>query len=108
TPGSSAEYRCELRPTGKWTPRADGQLYLVLDTPGRSLVRIHAANWAGDVTKGKESQLEGCIALGVGRGIGVPPDHPETQPMIVSSRVALERFMQATQGLPITLAITRG
>lgn len=59
-------------------------LWLVLDVPGRAGVRIHAANFA--------HQLEGCIALGMGRadlnGDGVPD--------VTQSKRAIELFHQAT------------
>lgn len=61
-------------------------LWLVMDVPGRAGVRIHAANHA--------HQLEGCIALGMGRADidndGVPD--------VTQSRRAMELFHQATKG----------
>lgn len=41
-----------------WSPDAQRRLPLVDDVPGRSGIRIHAANVA--------SELEGCTALGLG------------------------------------------
>jgi Family of unknown function (DUF5675) len=39
-----------------------GFCYGVTGVPGRGNILIHAANFAGDVTKGFQSQLHGCIA----------------------------------------------
>lgn len=42
---------------GLWTPWPDNQLPLLVDVPGRTGIRIHAAN--------RPDQLEGCIAVGL-------------------------------------------
>lgn len=42
-----------------------GWCYQILNVPNRSMIEIHSANWMGDVSKGKLSQLLGCIALGI-------------------------------------------
>jgi hypothetical protein len=54
-------------PVGTYTLRwkrspSKGMCYEVLHVPGRGNVLIHSANFAGDVTKGFQSELQGCIA----------------------------------------------
>lgn len=46
-----------------------GECYQVMDVPGRQMIEIHSANFAGDASKGFISQLLGCIALGTSIGI---------------------------------------
>lgn len=108
-------YRCELRPTGKWSPRNgidlpenDHQLYEVLDVPGRSLIKIHAATWAGDVMKGWHSELLGCIAPARKVGTLTPPDTGRAQACVLESRRALTEFMRATAGRPLELEVIEG
>jgi hypothetical protein len=62
-------------------------LYEVLDVPGRSGIRIHAANWA--------HELQGCIALGIAHGAG----------LVLQSRIAMQRFHDELDGRPFTLCI---
>lgn len=45
-----------------------GWCYHVLDVPQRSGILIHPANFAGDVDLGWQSELLGCIALGMAAG----------------------------------------
>jgi hypothetical protein len=64
-----------------------------MDVPGRSLIKIHAASWAGDVRKGWHSDLLGCIAPGKRTGSLTPPDVGQAQAAVLSSRVALSEIM---------------
>lgn len=105
-------YRCELRPTSKWSPRngvdlpdTDHLLYQVLAVPDRDLIKIHAATWAGDVKLGWDTDLLGCIAPGKRVGALVPPEVGKEQSCILESRVALTEFMRATGGQPLELTI---
>lgn len=50
-------YRCIWSRSSKF-----GMCYHVMDVPGRSSVLIHAANLAGDILLGYDTQLQGCIA----------------------------------------------
>lgn len=50
-------YLCELVNSPRF-----GRVYGVRDVPGRSHVLIHSANLAGDVDRGWQTQLHGCIA----------------------------------------------
>lgn len=64
-------------------------LYLVEKVPGRTGVRIHPANFMGDISKLMLCQLNGCIALG--EKIGVM----ESQKAVLVSRPAVEKFEKA-------------
>ena len=48
-----------------WTysPRFKTDMYLLLNVPNRSGIRIHSANMAGDASMGWTRQLNGCIAI---------------------------------------------
>lgn len=105
-------YACELRPTSKWSPRNgrelpedDHQLYQVLDVPGRDLIKIHAATWAGDVRLGWHSDLLGCIAPGRRVGTLAPADTGRLQACVLESRGALTEFMRALRGESFELIV---
>ena len=74
-------------------------VYHVRNTPGRTNILIHPANWMGDASKGFQCQLEGCIALGMTLG------SLNGQQALVSSRTAISQFMAALQSQPATLVI---
>ena len=61
-------------------------VYEVRNVPGRSAILIHSGNYAGDKAQGYRSDVEGCILLGIGRGV------LEGQEVVISSRIALDRF----------------
>lgn len=63
-----------------------GPCYEVMDVPNRSMIEIHSANFAGDIAKGKLSQLLGCIALGNRVG------ELEGQEAVLDSRNAILHF----------------
>ena len=93
-------YRCLLVNSPKF-----GRVYGVHNVPGRSHVLIHAANVAGDVDMGWDSQLHGCIApvtrLGAMRNkSGV------MQRCGLVSRPALAKLMSWAGGQPFELEIT--
>lgn len=75
------------------------KVYLLGDVPNRFGVCIHAATYAGDVTKGYRNHLAGCIALG--EKIGVM----EGQKCLLLSRSAITRFEQLTKGQEIEVEI---
>lgn len=87
-------YRCEIVQSPKF-----GRVYGVRDVPGRSNILIHAANYAGDTSKGLRSDLLGCIApcMAYGRLNG--------QMAGLSSRAALAEFMAWAGGQPFDLEI---
>lgn len=92
-------------PKGKylavWTrsPRFGRCMYLVAEVKDRAGIRLHAANFMGDDTKGFRKQLHGCIALGEKLGwIG-------GQKAILVSRPAMGRFERIVGGEPFELEI---
>ena len=76
--------------TVRWTysPKFKRYMYLIDGVPHRSGIRIHSANYAGDVKKGYKSHLYGCLALG--KKIGVL----EGQKAILISRPTVRQFEQ--------------
>jgi hypothetical protein len=73
-------YKVVLTPSGRaqagklWTPWGGFQLPELLNVPGRTAIRLHAAN--------EEHELEGCIAPGM--------DYMRADRMLKHSRAALE------------------
>lgn len=98
-------YLCRLDATSKWSPRSDGRLYHVLDVPGRTLIKIHAATWAGDVRKNWHAELLGCIAPGRRRGELKPAEIPMLQRCVLESRGALREIMDWLSGEAFELVI---
>ena len=98
-------YICQLEPTHLWSPRPDGLLYHVLDVPGHQLIKIHAANWAGDVTLHWHSDLLGCLAIGNGRAELTPMQTGKPQQAITGTREALAELMDLLAGETFELQI---
>lgn len=92
-------YRCELVDSPKF-----GRVYGVQDVKGRSHILIHAANWAGDTTKGWYSELLGCIAPAMSVGSLKAPNG-KVQRAALSSKVALSKLMDWAGGEPFELEI---
>ena len=83
-----------------WMPHFGKDMYLLQDVPGRNSVFIHPGNWAGDVSQGLRSDVEGCILLGLSTG------EIEGQEGVCESVTAIDRFMAACGGQPITVVIS--
>jgi hypothetical protein len=60
----AGEYEVERR----YSPAFKRTTYHLLNVQGRSYILIHPANFAGDVEKGWQSHLQGCITLGIEMG----------------------------------------
>ena len=78
------------------------------DVAGRDCVQIHAANLAGDVSKGFVSQLEGCIAPGLGPAnfsAGITPAGKRDQRGVTGSRAALMGLMRNLNGVDLKLKV---
>lgn len=82
-----------------------GRVYGVQAVPGRSAILIHAANWAGDVSKGWHSQLKGCIAPAMSIGRLQPPGGRPLQRAGLRSGEALRALMDWAGGQPFSLEI---
>lgn len=74
-------YRVSWQPSGKY-----GKKYELQDVPGRSDILIHAANLVGDKDLGLKSEVDGCIALGLGKGF------VNGQEAVVQSQDAVRAF----------------
>ncbi len=85
----------------KWThsPKYKRLMYLVFNVEDRSGIRIHSANWAGDASKGYRSQVLGCIALGLRKGIIYG------QKAVSQSRAAIKAFENHMEGEEFDLVI---
>lgn len=86
-------YRCVLGPSQKNHPVSD-YAYEVTNVPGRSLVKIHIANWPRD--------LEGCIGLGA----GVTLDKDGNRMVTLSIKTVTD-FMELMHGDEFELEIRR-
>lgn len=75
-------------------------MYLVLEVPNRSGIRIHAGNWAGDESKGYKSDFLGCI--GLGRKLLIKNE----QFMVTSSRVTIAKLERILDYQDFQLTIT--
>lgn len=82
------EYTCVLR----WSPRFKRFTFWLRDVEGRTYILMHGANFAGDVDKGYQSHLNGCIALGKGRG-SILNKFGKRQRAVLTSRAAIREFM---------------
>lgn len=82
------EYICEYR----YSPHFKRITFHLTDVKGRTYILIHSANFAGDVDKGYQSHLNGCIALGKGRG-KIKNKFGKYQKAIFTSRYAVSEFM---------------
>lgn len=87
------------------SPHFHRKVYLLQDVPDRDAIEIHVANWAGDVELGYHSNLKGCLAPGTGRDEIVPPGGEMKQKAVVSSGVALNALIAATDGEEIEVVI---
>ena len=68
-----------------------GWCYLLQNVKGRSHILIHSANFAGDTDKGYQSQLLGCIALGMSVG-QLKNKFGKMQAALLSSKPAVQKF----------------
>lgn len=75
-------------------------MYLVLEVPNRSGIRIHPGNWAGDTAKGYRSDFLGCI--GLGRKLWIK----QNQFMVTSSAVTIAAFERVLDKQDFKLTIT--
>lgn len=89
-------YRCEWINSPK-----HGECYQITGVHGRSMIEIHSANFMGDTSKGKHSQLLGCVALGKGLG------ELEGQMAVLQSKVAVREFEAEMQKEPFILSVIR-
>ena len=82
-----------------------GMCYEADSVPNRSDIQIHSANFSGDVLKGWESQLLGCIALGESSGMLKNKDGI-AQKAVLASRATMKKFEESTKGESLEIAFT--
>lgn len=76
-----------------------GWKYLLKDVPGRTWVRAHSGNYAGDKYKGYKTHSAGCILLGNTYGT------MEGQLAVFSSKTTIRRFEELMDKKPFRLHI---
>lgn len=79
----SGEYITQIRISPKF-----GKVYWLTDVPGRSWILTHSGNWAGDINKGYNSHVNGCILLGINYGTLIG------QLAVLNSKLAVNNFMR--------------
>lgn len=77
-------------------------VYVLQGVPGRSNCEIHDGNWAGDVSKGYRSDVEGCTVTGTEHGVLAPPGMAD-QLAVLNSDVSRKNLIAATGGADITV-----
>jgi hypothetical protein len=82
-----------------------GPCYQITGVTGRSMIEIHSANFMGDTTLGKTSQLLGCVALGKNIGKLVPIEGGPTQIAVLQSKLAIQEFESDLNAEEFTLNI---
>lgn len=87
-------YDCKPRYSPKFK-----QHYHLQNVEGRSYILIHSGNFAGDVSLGLKSNVQGCILLGTKRG------NIAGQRAVLSSKVACRKFMNVMQDKEFVLEI---
>ena len=91
-------------PAGRYLCRPYSSLrfpdvYEVTNVPGRAAILIHTGNHAGDREKGLRSDVEGCILVGMRRGI------LDGQEAVLNSRAAMQTLRAAVGGDAFELVI---
>jgi hypothetical protein len=81
------------------------EVYVLEGVPERSAIELHPANWAGDESKGLHTDLHGCAAPGLARGLLTPPHHSLMQRAVLQSGRAFQQFMDAVDGDDIEVHI---
>lgn len=95
-------------PAGVYTARVfhsqhfQRDVYRLEGVPGREDVEMHPANFAGDVSKGWQSDLRGCCAPGMERG-HLYNKAGHYQAAVLQSARAMEEILAATGGEPIEI-----
>lgn len=79
-----------------------GECYLITDVPGRTVTEIHKGNFCGDISKGRKSDVEGCVLPGNALG------DIAGQPCVLASGDALARLEADLECQPFQLTIKWG
>lgn len=84
------------------SPHFARTVYLIENVPGRDAIEMHNGNFAGDITKGFQSDLRGCCSPGTRRNFLVNR-HGIPQRAVLDSRLALDQIIEATGGEAIEM-----
>lgn len=85
----NGEYQAKIR----HSPSFRKEYYCLQNVKDRSYILIHGANFAGDTSKGFQTHLQGCIALGKATGTA-KNKYNKSQKCIFNSQTALREFME--------------
>lgn len=88
----------------RYSPSFKRVTYWIQDVEGRSYILIHGANFAGDVTKGWQSHLQGCITLGCVTATA-KNKYGKVQKCVGRSREAISRLERMTGNKEFKLII---
>lgn len=83
-----------------YSPKRGTKVYELQNVPCRSDCQIHSSSYCGDKSKGKMSDLLGCISLGENTAL-----LPTGQRILTGSRKAIKDFYDLMQGEDFVLTI---
>lgn len=83
-----------------WSAKFQRKTYCLVGVLGRTAIRIHPANYMGDESKGKRSELDGCIAMGLEAG------YKDGQWILTKSKKAVNYFESLLRFEPFHLVIS--
>ncbi|MCB2200866.1 hypothetical protein KQI63_15785 [bacterium] len=95
----------DYRVVTSYSKKFDRYLFEVLDVPGRSGVRIHEMNFAGDESKGFKAESDGCIGVGRVQSIWTPKGYSEPQHAVTRSEDTLVDLHTFCEEYDLDLAI---
>lgn len=88
-----------------YSNRFQREVYILDGVPDRTAIEIHPANWAGDKAAGFYTELNGCLAPGMERGLLTPAGHNLMQRAVLQSGRAFQQLMDALAGDDIEVHI---
>lgn len=95
----AGEYVCRIVRSPRF-----GRVFNVTNVSGRSAILIHSGNFGGDIEKGWQSHIEGCILLGLRRG-KLQNLNGSPQSAVLLSKPAIRQFMELAGPDPFLLRI---
>jgi hypothetical protein len=90
--------------TWSYSQSKDKWTYKLENKNGRAGIRLHSASFAGDIDKGYECDLEGCIALG-SRTLSLTLQNQEIQQILTDSKITMREFERLANKRPLLLTI---
>jgi len=88
----------------RYSPHFKRNVYHVKNVPNRNYILIHPANFAGDISKGWQTHLQGCITLGkkIGKALN---KFGKKQECVLNSRIAIMELEEYLEEQPFKLII---